>query len=220
MKVERYFTSENYDQKVNEWQAILMKYYSSKRPFTFVPEKTALLIIDMQEYFVNPQARAFAPSSRTIIQPIVRLKQAFKQKGLSVYFTRHGFSPEAGKERVIMRWWKESLRTDDPLYAIAPELQPMGERIINKSNYDAFINSELPTILEKNGYQRLVITGILTHICCESTARSAFENDYEVYLPIDCLASYNEDLHISSLKVAAHAFGIPTTSKKLLEVLA
>lgn len=217
MKVEQYFTQANYDQKVNEWKAILANYYASKRPFTFSMENTALLIIDMQEYFVNPKAPAFIPSSRTIIEPIMRLKQAFKDRKNAVYYTQHGFAPPVGKERVITRWWKKSLKTDDPLYAIAPELEPENEVVFTKSDYDAFTNNSLVLALEKDGYKRLVITGVLTHLCCESTARSAFTSDFEVYLPVDCLASYNEDLHLSSLKVASHGFGIPTSSKELLK---
>ena len=218
MKKEHYFTEDNKEEKISEWKEILSNYYSSKRKFKFSMDHTALFIIDMQDYFLNEQSHAFVPSSRTIIKPILELKEAFKKNKKSIYYTQFGLNPELFDDFLMKRWWKGSLNTNDKMFALSPDIEVDEEDIIIvKSTYDSFVENALALSLSKDGYNKIVITGVLTHLCCESTARSAFELGFEVYLSIDCLASYNEDLHLSSLKVASHGFGIPVTSKEILE---
>ncbi|NHJ87599.1 MAG: cysteine hydrolase [Asgard group archaeon] len=216
MKKEHYFTQENREMKIKEWKEILSEYYSSKKKFRFTIENTALLIIDMQEYFLNPNSHAYVPSSPTIIDPILQLKEKFHEKNNFVCFVQYGLDTNYNYG-MMTKWWKGLLTKEDPLFALSPIMEVKNELVIVKSTYDSFVGNNLADILSKLGYNKVVIVGVTTHLCCESTARSAFEYDMEVYLPIDCLASYNEDLHISSLKVASHGFGIPITSQEILE---
>lgn len=217
---ENYFTEENREEKISEWKSILSYFYSKKKGFKFTMENTALLIIDMQEYFLNPKSHAYVPSSKTIIEPILKLKQFFKENSNVIYYTQYGSESGNVIRNMMDRWWKGSLNTKDELFAISPamEIDTKKELVVIKEGYDAFADyTNLAAILNRLGYSKLVITGVTTHLCCESTARSAFEYGFEVYLPIDCLATFNEDLHLSTLKVAAHGFGIPITSKEILE---
>ena len=122
-------------------------------------------------------------------------------------------------ENVMLRWWNGSLYIDDPLAKIAENFDTKKATIISKSTYDVFNGTNLLNILRNSGYTQIVITGVATHLCCETTARSAFCHNFDVFLPIDCLATYTEELHINSLKAAAHGFGIPTTSQEILEMM-
>lgn len=219
MKKEHYFTDENREEKIAEWKGILSNYYSKKKKFKFSIEQTALLVIDMQEYFLNAESHAFIQSSRTIIKPILKLIKTFQQKQNTIFFTQQGFEPEKDDHRNMMkRWWKGSLSTEDPMFTISPEFDADSDSIYFKTGYDVFGETNIGSILNRLGYSKLVITGVATHLCCESIARQAFDYGFEVYLPIDCLASYTEEFHLNSLKAASHGFGIPITSEEILEL--
>ncbi len=85
------------------------------------------------------------------------------------------------------------------------------------------LNSEIERVVSDIYYGRnkkidiLVITGIMTHLCCETTARDAFMRDYEIYFVIDSTASYNETLHVSSLMTLTNGFAIPVKTDTILK---
>ncbi len=218
MKKEHYFTNENREAKIAEWKEILSNYYSSKKKFTFEMENTALLIIDMQEYFINASSYAFIPSARTIIEPILKLKKAFELNNKAVFFTQYGLQPIINDNSMMHRWWKKSLSTKDAMFAISPEMDADKKSVYFKTTYDVFETTKLALDLDKQGITKLVITGVATHLCCESIARSAFDLGFEVYLPIDCMATSTEEFHLNTLKAASNGFGIPITSVEILEI--
>ena len=218
MKKENYFTDENREEKITEWKEILSNYYSSKKKFSFEMENTALLIIDMQEYFLNSNSYAFIPSSRAIIDPILKLKKAFEENNKPVIFTQYGLQPVIDDSSMMHRWWKKSLSTKDAMFAISPEMDADKKSIYFKATYDIFEVTNLALDLDKQGIRKLVITGVATHLCCEAIARSAFDLGFEVYLPIDCMATSTEEFHLNSLKAASNGFGIPITSEEILEL--
>ncbi|MHA1441866.1 MAG: isochorismatase family cysteine hydrolase [Candidatus Heimdallarchaeota archaeon] len=219
MKKDNYFTIENRAAKTVEWQDILSNYYSKNKNFQFNIENSALLIIDMQEYFLNPSSHAYLPAAEAIFDPIIKLQQAFEQRENPVFFTRYGLDPEKNKTNIMDRWWKGSLSTEDPLYKISSKFEVKEENVYEKDTYDSFLGTNLAFLLDKMGYTSLVITGVTTHLCCENTARSAFNYGFEVYLPVDCMATYTEELHLNTLKAASHGFGIPITSNEILELI-
>jgi isochorismate hydrolase len=67
--------------------------------------------------------------------------------------------------------------------------------------------------------EQLVITGVTTHLCCESTARSAFMRGFAVFLAIDATATLNRELHIASLQALAHGCAVPLLAADLLAAL-
>ena len=218
LKKDNYFTSENKTIKVEKWSSILNNYYSKKKKISFQLQQSALLVIDMQNYFLDTSSHAYIPSSEIIIKPIEKLINIFQRKNRPIIFTQYGISNNKIKERTKMReWWGEELTFDNPLSEIYPSINTSNSIIIKKTTYDAFIGTDLQKILEENKINQLIITGVITHLCCETTARSAFCRNFTVWMVIDCLASHNEELHLSSLKAASHGFAIPITSDKLLE---
>lgn len=217
MKKIKYFTEENKLQKIKQWKSELTSIYSDKKPFKFNPVKAALLIVDMQLYFTDKKSHAYIPSSEVIFKPILELKEKFHQLELPVILTRYGLSDEIKKNSIMIDWWDGILKQSDPLADIDPLVKDDWSITINKATYDSFYETNLEEILQKQQIEQIIIAGLVTHLCVESTARNAFIRNYHVFLPIDCIASYNEEIHLSSLKAAAHGFGIPTTSQELLE---
>lgn len=197
---EAYFTPENIDAVAAE----MFESVHARGRIEFVPEKAALLVIDMQRYFVEESSHAFVPSSGAIIPRIKLLAEAFSEAGRPVIFTRHfNRKDEAG---LMLEWWGDILELEDPLSEIVPELDSMGQ-VIAKNRYDAFIGSDLEERL--NATDTVVIVGVMTHLCCETTARAAFMKDLKVFFPVDGNATYNRDLHMGSLRSLAHGFATP-----------
>ena len=92
-------------------------------------------------------------------------------------------------------------------------------RIIDKSYYDAFYNSELEKILKSHHIEQLFITGVMAHLCCETTARSAFTRGFEVFFTIDGTATYNSAFHLGTLMNLAHGFAIPMLINEAIDKL-
>src|SRR4030042_1513571 len=78
--------------------------------------------------------------------------------------------------------------------------------LIQKSQYDAFYHTQLNELLHTSGVTQVVLCGVMTHLCCETTARSAFMHGFEVFFPVDGTATYNLAYHRASLLNLAHGF--------------
>ncbi|PKN85197.1 MAG: hypothetical protein CVU45_08690, partial [Chloroflexi bacterium HGW-Chloroflexi-7] len=152
--------------------------------------QSALLVLDMQKYFLCDTSHAFIPSSTAILPKVNGLISVYRQSNLPVIFTKHINTPQnAG---LMAAWWKEVLSEGMDLSEIDPRIDTGDGIVIIKTRYDAFINSSLDGILSEHKIRQLVICGVMTHLCCETTARSAFMRDYEVYFTVDGTATYNE----------------------------
>ena len=91
------------------------------------------------------------------------------------------------------------------------------EAVVVKHRYSAFYNTDLETVLRCLKVEELVISGIMTNMCCESTARDAYYRDYRVFFPADATGSINEEMHLGSLRNLAFGFAQVTTAEWILE---
>ena len=180
-----------------------------------IPAKTALLILDMQEFFHNENSHAFIPSAQAIIKPIRTLSDLFIQNNLPVIITRHINTKEDAKQ--MGSWWRDILTEDSEFSRLIPEFDIPQAKLIIKSQYDAFYNTNLNKILQQNNVEQVIITGVMTHLCCETTARSAFVQGYNVFFPIDGTATYNEEFHFATLTNLAHGFANITLIENLIK---
>lgn len=184
------------------------------RKINFNIKESALIVTDMQEYFLNKNSHAYIPASESIIENISALESVFRKNSRPVIFTRHINTKEnAG---MLSRWWSDII-TEDNFSGLTDNLDTKGAKIIIKTQYDAFHNTELEEFLNSKDVKSLVITGVATHLCCETTARSAFVKGYEVYFPADCTASYDEEFHISALRNLSHGFAHIVKSPDLIK---
>ena len=179
----------------------------------FLPEQSALLICDMQRYFLDERSHAFIPSALPIIPKIKILADAFDKLNLPIICTRHLNSQEdAG---LMAQWWDNLLTEKDDLSEITPALNLPDSIIIKKTQYDGFYRTPLEDVLRKRGISQLIITGVMSHLCCETTARSAFVRGFNVFFPIDGTATYNEDFHLAALLNLSHGFAVPVLMEEL-----
>lgn len=200
---ELYFSPQSIESKALEMlQSAKAGQRSGK--FTYHPDKSALLVLDMQSYFLKDTSHAFIPSGRTIVPSIKKLVDSYSSRNIPVVFTRHINTAE--NSQLMTSWWREIISSDNPLSRIVPELDPLSGFVVEKSQYDAFFNTNLEDSLRDKGVKQVVISGVMTHLCCETTARSAFMRGFEVFFLVDGTATYNENFHRASLTNLSHGF--------------
>jgi isochorismate hydrolase len=216
VKKEAYFTADSIDQLSQQMKGEVTE-LARKHRFKILPEKTALLILDMQQFFLDNSSHAFIPSSTAIVPRVTKLSEAFSRLGLPVFFTRHLNS--AADAQMMSEWWRDLIQEKNPFSQISPEFNPDQGTVITKCQYDAFYQTCLEETLQKMGVSQLVICGVMTHLCCESTARSAFIRGFEVFFSIDGTATYTEGFHWASLLNLAHGFAIPVLVADILSAL-
>jgi len=184
-----------------------------RHPWKLRPERAGLLVLDMQRYFLEKDSHAYVPSAGAILPRVRELAKAFSSQGRPVVFTRHlNTEGDAGQ---MARWWGELIKRENPLSELAPELN-IGGIVIEKSQYDAFHGTELEGLLRERGVEQLVICGVMAHLCCETTARSAFVHGFEVFFVVDGTATYNERFHRATLLNLAHGFAHLVLAEEVL----
>ena len=193
----------------------LASHRSRHSDIVFQPECAALLVLDVQEYFLRETSHAFVPSAPAILPNIQSLIRVFYAHDRPVIFTRHVNTD--GDAGMMSSWWRELIRVESPDSAVIASLDASNGIIIPKTQYDAFYNTSLEDVLRSRGVEQVVVTGVMTHLCCETTARSAFVRGFEVFFCVDGTATYTEEAHWASLLNLAHGFAVPAASNEIVE---
>ena len=210
-------------------------------PYAFDPARTALVCIDFQRDFVEPGGFGETLGNdvstlRSAIVPTERVLAAARQLGLTVIHTREGHRPDltdlfpAKRDRGA-----PSLRIGDdgPMgrllvrgskgHDIVPELAPApGEVVLDKPGKGSFYATDLETILRARGVTHLLLTGVTTEVCVQTTAREANDRGFECLILSDCTGSYFPEFHQSALamfKAQGGIVGWVGTSADLLTAL-
>lgn len=197
---------------------------------TLDPAKTALIVVDMQHYFVTEGMPSYCKDAAGVAPNINRLAEAVRATGGSVVWIQTEAPPDAGDwanrgEATQPEKWegrRKLLAKDGAGFAIAPccAVEP-GDAIAIKIRYSAFIPypSELSRLLETRGIDTLLITGVATSTCCESTARDASMWGYRTIMVQDGNADATERLHKHTLGKFLVAFGDVQTTDQLIAKL-
>lgn len=209
--------------------------------FRFDHTTVALVIIDMQRDFVEPGGFGEALGNdvslvRKAVPPTRRLLEAARRAGLYVIHTREGHRPDlsdlwpAKKERGRR---KTSIGDRGPMgrilvrgehgHEIVDELMPRpGEPVVDKPGKGAFYATDLNEILKSRGIRQLVVCGVTTEVCVNTTVREANDRGYDCLVVEDCVASYSPELHAAALKMIkaqGGIFGWVASSRAVLPVL-
>lgn len=185
----------------------------------FVPEQSALVVVDMQNAFLDPAVRfRYAPAALDIVGPINALARWFRDAGSRVVWVRTTSRSDPADWPSLRRLLGEEamdfrtavLAEGAPGQAMWPgmEVAPQ-DRVVRKYRYSAMVEpgGELQTVLEEDSTRMLYVAGTQTNICCESTARDAMMLGHDAVLVSDCLAAETPELHEASLASYASAFG-------------
>ncbi len=192
-----------------------------------VVERCAVAVIDVQNDFCSVGG-AFHREGRNLqaIRALLPTLAAFldesRRLGVAILFLQHQFSPEqltpfmrardrllfGGEGYPVPGSWGEQ---------ICSQVSPLeGEPALTKHWYSAFSNPEFEKELSRRGVQTLVLTGVLTNVCVETTLREADRKDYYTILVSDCVASDAPELHRATLENVEGYFGLVCSSTELL----
>lgn len=212
---EPYFTKRTLRKKSQE----LLDYVDESRRrhanLAFRIQKAALLVLDMQAYFLDENSHAFIPSAPAIVSSINEIIATFESMKRPVFFTQHlNTSNDAG---MMALWWRDMITSQSAYSHVITSLKIHNLIQITKTQYDAFYHTELESNLEEFDVSQVVICGVMTHLCCETTARSAFMRGFEVFFTIDGTATYNEELHRATLLTLSHGFAVPVLASEILQ---
>lgn len=203
----------------------------------WLPEETALLVIDMQNDFCHEKgAMASEGLSLRMINEMVpnlaNLVENFRNKdGLRIFvkavYGKAG-SPylsnitlQRAKRNFKKLYWEIPVCPEDgwggEFFSMIPEPRSGSKEIIvKKHRYSAFYQTNLELILKNANIKRLILTGVATNVCVESTARDAFFRDFEVVVVSDATAAYFEDEQTASLTNIQRYFGLTMSSQDVL----
>lgn len=154
--------------------------------YPIIPEKTAMLVVDMQNDFVQEGALAEIPDARAMVPRLNRLLTVCRTHKIPIIYIHHvirGGEIDAGRLADLF----EPVRNNQMIIAgtknveIYAGLKPQpDDLVVAKPRYSAFYGTDLEAILRSKKIETLIISGTVTNVCCESTARDAFSHDYKV----------------------------------------
>lgn len=216
--MEPYVTDKTLAKKSREWLSKIEPY--NDHPMKLDPAKSALLVVDMQEFFLDPSSPTFTCGAAAILPSVRRLLKAFRDAGRPVIFTRHVHHQDDLDSGIMAWWWEGKCVEGSPESEIHPSIAPRpNEKIVYKHRYSAFYNTDLETVLRCLKVEDLVIAGVMTNMCCESTARDAYYRDYRVFFPADGTGTINEEMHLASLLNLSYGFALVTTSDAVVAAM-
>jgi isochorismate hydrolase len=176
------------------------------------PRHAALLVIDMQNYF--------GQITQPVLGNILNVIQSCHQKKIPIIFTQHGHKDPAQDGGELKEWWGQVILEGTEDWKFIPEIKIESKDIVlPKKRYSAFYETDLDSILRSRGIQDLIISGVMTNLCCETTARDAFMRDYRVFFLIDGTATGKDDHHLATLKNLGFGFAYLMTCGELIENL-
>lgn len=211
-------------------------------PFALDPRHVALLIIDMQRDFLEPGGFGEMLGNdvsqlRRTIEPNRRLLAAWRAAGLLVMHTREGHRPDLADLPPAKKIrGRSAICIGDPGpmgrilvrgeagHDIVAELYPApGEPVIDKPGKGAFFATDLHAILQNRGITQLVVTGVTTEVCVNTTVREANDRGFRCVVLADCCASYFPEFHeagLAMIKAQGGIFGSVARSQPLLASIA
>lgn len=192
-------------------------------------DHTALLVVDMQNGFLaenGSMAAVGLPHAelRAAIPGCVQLVAAARAAGVPVIFTRYVYMADYSDAGLLPTEKVPAMRELNSLAAgswdadIVPELAPApGEVIIDKARPSSFYGTRLEPVLSTQQIRSLVICGVTTNICVESTARDAGQRDLRVHVISDATAEYEKERHDHALNTIGFIFGWVDTVRDALD---
>ena len=212
------------------------------QPIIVDSERTALIIIDMQRDFLEPGGFGETLGNdvtrlQAAVKPLQAVLAAARAAGLLVIHTREGHRPDlsdappakvergAPSKRIGDKGpMGRILIRGEPGHDIVPTLYPIaGEPVIDKPGKGAFYQTDLESMLRNCAIDNLLVAGVTTEVCVNTTVREANDRGYRCIVLADCCASYFPEFHemgLKMIKAQGGIFGWVSDSKNALAALA
>lgn len=218
----------------------------NEAPLALDPVRTALLVIDVQRYFVHPDhplgqllegivpglgAGYFERIQRIVLPNIQRLLGCFRESRSPVFYTGIGSCLPDGRD--LVRWLREfdelgqkllGQRVWPPVghssWQIDDSVKPRsGEVVLNKTSSGPLSSTRLEQTLHNMGIEALVVTGLTTDVCVTQTARETADRGFQVIVPEDACTTLSEEMHRVALQCFNIAFGRVLTTEQVVRMM-
>jgi ureidoacrylate peracid hydrolase len=195
----------------------------------FEPERAALVLVDLQRGFIDDtgfvaaQGRDVASCWRAAESCLI-LADGARQAGLRVIWTRHVLRPDYADGGLLVGELRPRLREIGALRRGTPDVELVSspresDWIIDKPRYSAFLATELDMMLRAHRIESLVVGGVTTSMCVESTVRDAAQRDYRCFVVAEAVADFDHERHLASLAAIRFGFGRVVGSDALVAAL-
>ncbi len=196
------------------------------------PAHTALLIVDMQKDFCTPgfgaeRAGRDISAAQGLVPGLRNLLDAARASGVTVAHVGFWTLPGNGSDSDTWLWKRTHATVSSSQLCIAntegaqfiDELAPAANELeIHKHRYSAFTATNLDLLLRARGIRTIIVTGVSTNACVETTFRAGFELGYAVVVPTDGCGSWSVPLHEASLENVRHRFGLTPTITDITKI--
>lgn len=204
------------------------------RPWPTPAERTALVIVDMQKVFCEPEGDLYVPSTAAIVPAIRELASTCRRIGMPAVYLRHivrGDGSDTGRMRDLYPDVDQVLARNNPQVEIIDELAPeAGDIVVDKLFYSGFHGTDLDTVLRSRDVDTLMVCGTVTNVCCDTTIRDAVHREYKVIAISDANAAMPypdlgwgevtaEEVQKVALTTFAYEFGEVVSTTQLLQRL-
>jgi len=187
------------------------------------PHRAALLVHDMQDYFLRKYDMTRAPVP-SLLQHTARLLDAFRAAGAPVFYTavQSASNTKPAHDRGLTTdFWGLGLSAPDPAIqaqqGIADAIRPQeGDIVLDKWRYSAFQRTPLAERLRAMGRDQLVVCGVYAHVGCMLTCAEAFMHDVQAFLVADAVADFSREEHEMALQYVATVCGVNVTTQDVL----
>lgn len=178
--------------------------------------RSALIVIDVQNYFFDRRSPAFLAAAPAMLPRINRLIAAARKQGWPIIYTAH-CAPKTGGNLMAARW--DHLPAGSETKPFAGLKRRAGETVVKKEHYSAFMGTNLAALLEREGIRRIVLCGVMTHLCVDTTARHGFMLGFRPFIAGDACCSNRPELHASALACLGHGFADISTVAKIVRAM-
>jgi ureidoacrylate peracid hydrolase len=188
-----------------------------------VPSKSAVLVVDVQNDYCEPTGAVGAGRDTSAAMGMIPTLQHFldeaRAHGTNVIFIQTIHEPSTDSDVWIARRADQSVGNclKGTWGAEFTGISPLPhEPVVIKHRYSAFINTRLDSVLRTLKVENLIVLGVATNVCVESTSRHGYMLDYNVVLVSDCCAAYSKEAHDMTLLVHQKYFGTVATSDAII----
>lgn len=219
----------------------------AQAPIALETSRSALIVVDVQEYFVSPNspfARVFEAMipgmmdgylervKTTVLPNIQRLQQCFRSQGLPVIFCSFGSFMAEGRD--FPAWLKDfdrlslnmfgraaNPRAHDADWQVAASVAPLhGETVLNKNTSGPLNSTKLDEILKNAGIDSLVVCGLTTAVCVTQTARELADRGFRVVVAEQACTEMSVEMHDAALLTFGYVFGQVRSTDQIVEFVA
>lgn len=182
------------------------------------PDRSALLVHDMQNYFID----AYEPNQdpiRSAIANIRALVDAADDAGVPVFYSVQPPRQQSARRGLLSEFWGSGMQTERDAEVIAPLSPRAHHHVVTKWRYSAFQRTDLGQSLAFAKRDQLLICGVYGHMGCQVTAADAFMDDIQAFLVRDAIADFSADDHARAIGWVARRAGRVLDTDDVVECL-